>query len=103
MKYLIFGSLNIDYTYQVEQIASRSATIMASSESRNLGGKGFNQAIALSKALEKGEIYFAGAIGKDGIDFLHELQKYNINTSCIKSSCFNNGKAIIQVDKSGHN
>ena len=103
MKYLIFGSLNIDYKYIVETIATNGKTIMSYNESLDLGGKGFNQAIALARATENKNIYFAGSIGKDGERLKNKLVEEGVDVSLIKKSLFNTGKAIIQIDKNGDN
>ena len=50
MKILNYGSLNIDYTFQVEAIAQPGQTIAADRVSRFPGGKGFNQSLALARA-----------------------------------------------------
>ena len=47
MKILNFGSLNIDYTYSVENFVKGGETISASSMQKNIGGKGLNQSVAL--------------------------------------------------------
>ena len=50
MKVLNFGSLNVDYVYQVDHIMLPGET--QSSTQRNVfaGGKGLNQSVALAKA-----------------------------------------------------
>ena len=50
MKVLNFGSLNIDYTYQVEHIVNPKETISSLGLEVFPGGKGLNQSIALAKA-----------------------------------------------------
>ena len=50
MKVLNFGSLNLDYTYKVSHIVREGETILADDVSMNLGGKGFNQSVALARA-----------------------------------------------------
>ena len=49
MKVLCFGSLNIDYTYKVKHFVKKGETLSADSLHIFSGGKGLNQAIALSK------------------------------------------------------
>lgn len=103
MKYLVFGSLNIDYTYHVDQLAQKGETIRAYSEEISYGGKGFNQAIALNRALNNGSVYFAGSVGGDDTGHIGILNKEHVNTDYIKRSDISTGKAIIQVDKDGNN
>ena len=101
MKYLVFGSANIDKVYNVEEIVKKGQTISSSKQSIFAGGKGFNQAIALARS--KTETYFAGCLGKDGDLLIDQLKKDNINTDYIKRSDNDCGHAIIQVDKNGDN
>ena len=61
MKALVFGSLNIDKTYRVPHIAAEGETISAHELRLFCGGKGLNQAVALSRA--GAETCFAGAVG----------------------------------------
>ena len=46
MKVLNFGSLNIDYVYQVKRFALPGETIPALKMERFSGGKGLNQSVA---------------------------------------------------------
>ena len=50
MKILSFGSLNYDYTYEVEHFLAPKETLAAKSMQRGFGGKGANQASALAGA-----------------------------------------------------
>ncbi len=43
MKILSFGSLNYDYTYEVEHFLAPKETLAAKSMQRGFGGKGANQ------------------------------------------------------------
>ena len=61
MKYLVFGSLNIDRTYTVPHFVEAGETMSAAKMELFCGGKGFNQAVALARAGK--EVYFAGAVG----------------------------------------
>ena len=63
MKVLNFGSLNVDYVYQVDHIMLPGET--QSSTQRNVfaGGKGLNQSVALAKAGLP--TYHAGQVGND--------------------------------------
>ena len=62
MKYLNFGSCNVDYVYSLDHIVKGGETL--SSESLNIfpGGKGLNQSIALARA--GAEVFHAGCIGE---------------------------------------
>lgn len=101
MKVLNFGSLNIDFTYQVEHFVRPGETLLASSIVRNAGGKGFNQSVALARA--GCDVYHAGHIGEDGT-FLRELcSGVGINTKYLTTIDVPTGNAIIQVDANGDN
>ena len=68
MKVLNFGSLNLDYVYQVESILIPGETQASKSRQTFCGGKGLNQSIALAKAGIP--VYHAGLIGKTVIEKL---------------------------------
>ena len=62
-KILNYGSLNIDYVYNVPHFVMPGETLAAINRNVFAGGKGLNQSVALSRA--GGEVYHAGAVGKD--------------------------------------
>lgn len=96
MKVLNFGSLNYDNVYEMEHFVVAKETISSIGYSRNFGGKGLNQSIALAKAGM--EVYHAGRVGNDGQDFIDYLKKYNVKTNfLVKDSNEATGHAIIQV------
>ena len=101
MKILVFGSLNIDHTYQVEHMLRMGETLASYGYTRNVGGKGFNQAIALSRA--GADVCFAGAIGADGVFLADYLRDNGVDTTCVEVIDEPTGHAIIQVDKEGRN
>lgn len=101
MKMVVFGSLNIDKTYSLEDFVRPGQTISASKMEQFCGGKGFNQAIALRRA--GNEVHFAGAVGQDGGMLLENLDRNGIDRSCVKETDGATGHAIIQLDKNGGN
>lgn len=101
MKMVVFGSLNIDKTYSLEDFVRPGQTISASKMEQFCGGKGFNQAIALRRA--GNEVYFAGAVGQDGGMLLENLDRNGINRDHVKVTDGATGHAIIQLDKQGGN
>lgn len=102
MKVLNFGSLNIDYVYDVEHFVKKGETISSSALNVFPGGKGLNQSIALAKA--GAEIYHAGMIGEDGKFLAELLAEAGVNTDNILiSKEVRTGNAIIQNDSSGDN
>ena len=101
MKMVVFGSLNIDKVYSLEEFVRPGQTISASKMEQFCGGKGFNQAVALSRA--GNEVFFAGAVGQDGGMLLDTLDANGINRDCVKVTEGATGHAIIQLDKAGGN
>ena len=101
MKVLSFGSLNLDYTYQVAHISRPGETILAKDVSMNLGGKGFNQSVALSRAGLA--CYHAGLVGEEGLEFYDACETFGIKTDYIKTVTGRCGHTVIQVDEDGQN
>ena len=102
MRVLNFGSLNIDYVYNVDHIVKKGETISSDTLNVFCGGKGLNQSIALSKA--GAEVYHAGVIGEDGA-FLEEiLRASGVHTRFVQMKAdTRTGNAIIQKDRNGDN
>lgn len=102
MKVLNFGSLNIDYTYQVDHFVRAGETMSSESLQVFSGGKGLNQSIALSKA--GADVWHAGAVGAGDGDFLIEqMKKAGVHTELIEHLDGQTGHAIIQKDPAGQN
>lgn len=102
MKVLCFGSLNIDYVYEVPHFASGGETLAASSLQRFSGGKGLNQSIALARAGL--EVRHAGAVGRDGLFLLEELRAAGVHTEYVEVlEDVSTGHAVIQRTPSGEN
>nr|WP_325213041.1 ribokinase [uncultured Oscillibacter sp.] len=102
MKVLCFGSLNIDYVYQVPHFASGGETLAAASLQRFSGGKGLNQSIALARAGL--EVRHAGAVGTDGLFLLEELRAAGAGTGYVEVlEDVSTGHAIIQRTPAGEN
>ncbi len=101
MKILNFGSLNLDYVYQVPHFLAPGETLAASSVAVHPGGKGLNQSIALARAGAK--VWHAGKVGS-GSGMLTELLKANgVNDAYLRRSEGIQGNAVIQVVPSGEN
>ena len=101
MKVLNFGSLNLDYTYQVETILVPGETQASKGRQTFCGGKGLNQSIALAKAGIP--VYHAGMIGEEGDVLLETCRENGVNTQFIRKIEGPSGHTIIQVDKNGQN
>lgn len=101
MKVLNFGSLNVDYVYNVDHMMLPGETQASYDMKIFLGGKGFNQSTALAKAGVS--VYHAGIVGTDGDGFFAASKEYGIHTDYIKRVEDRSGHTIIQVDKDGQN
>lgn len=102
MKFLNFGSLNIDFVYEVPNIVRPGETLKSSKLSQFCGGKGLNQSVALAKAGAK--VWHAGKIGPDGDMLVQKLSSSGVDVSCIKQwDSGKSGNALIQVDEKGQN
>lgn len=101
MKVLNFGSLNLDYTYQVESILIPGETQASKGRQIFCGGKGLNQSIALAKAGVP--VYHAGMIGDEGGVLLDACRENGVNTDFIRKIDGPSGHTIIQVDRNGQN
>ncbi|MEG1878441.1 MAG: ribokinase, partial [Pseudoflavonifractor sp.] len=64
MHILNFGSLNLDRSYLVSHFVGAGETLSSCSMTESVGGKGFNQSIALSRA--GCSVCHAGKVGLDG-------------------------------------
>lgn len=101
MKILNFGSLNVDYVYQVDHMVQAGETLSSGGMQVFLGGKGFNQSVALAKSGI--EVYHAGFIGEDGRGFIQACAEYGIHTDYIQEIPGKSGHTIIQVDRNAQN
>lgn len=101
-KILNYGSLNIDYVYDVPHFVHAGETLSSSARQIFAGGKGLNQSVALARA--GGEVYHAGAVGKDDSKILLDvLKENNINQDNLLFRDDVSGHTIIQVDANGQN
>lgn len=101
MKVLNFGSLNLDYVYQVESILIPGETQASRDRQTFCGGKGLNQSIALAKA--EIPVYHAGMIGDGGEILLETCKENGVNTEFIRKITGPCGHTVIQVDNDGQN
>ena len=101
MKVLNFGSLNLDYVYQMESILIPGETQASKNRQIFCGGKGLNQSIALAKAGIS--VYHAGMIGDGGEILLETCRENGVNTEFIRKIPGPCGHTVIQVDKDGQN
>lgn len=101
MKILNFGSINIDYVYDVSDFVKPGETIASKGFQTFIGGKGCNQSVALAKA--KVAVFHAGNISESGLFITSQLEKWGVNTQFINVVQEATGHAIIQVNEQGEN
>lgn len=102
MKILNFGSLNLDYVYDVDHFVRKGETIASREMKIFCGGKGLNQSVALSKAGAR--VYHAGLVGQDGGILREMLVSAGVHDQLVR--CLPDtptGNAIIQRDTTGDN
>lgn len=98
---LNFGSINVDFVYQVDHFVRPGETIASIGFSKGAGGKGFNQSIALARA--GATVSHGGRIGLDSAWLRDRLTSEGVETSALLPTEIPAGHAIIQVDRSGQN
>ena len=99
----VFGSLNVDYIFQVPQLPAPGETVLASNMQVLPGGKGANQAVAAARAGAK--VSMVGAVGRDALSkiALAGLLDAGVDTSAVALSTMPTGTAAINVDAQGEN
>lgn len=94
------GSINADHIYRVPHFPAPGETLAATSYTRNLGGKGANMSVAMTRARRK--VVHIGAVGSDGGWALDMFKAEGIDTRHIHLAG-PTGHAIIHVDDTGEN
>ena len=101
MKILNFGSLNLDYVYQVEHFVQPGETLASLSRTVKAGGKGLNQSIALARA--GASVCHAGCLGTGGNMLEQLLTKNGVDTGMLLPVREMQGHTVIQVNPEGEN
>ena len=101
MKILNFGSLNLDLVYQMPHFVRAGETLSSTAFTRNVGGKGLNQSVALAKA--GAEVYHAGLVGDDGEMLRGFLRDSGVDVRFVRTVDQPSGHAVIQVEPAGNN
>jgi ribokinase len=102
MQILNFGSVNIDHVYQVPHFLLPGETLSSLDYQVKLGGKGFNQSVALANA--GAAVFHAGCIGGDGLALQAYLQARGVHTEFLRVlDGVPTGHTVIEVDPSGQN
>ncbi|MBQ7335305.1 MAG: ribokinase [Clostridia bacterium] len=94
---LVIGSINVDYVIYTERLPKLGETLNGKDFAMNFGGKGANQAVALSKT--GCNVKMLGAVGKDlsGELALNNLKSFGIDTSDVIVADAPTGAAVITV------
>lgn len=96
------GSINIDTIFRVPHLPNSGETLAARSVTRQLGGKGANQSIAIARA--GGSVFHLGAVGNDVGDILQEMERAGVHIGGVQHVAdVMTGQAIIAVDDVGEN
>lgn len=97
-KIAVIGSLSTDFVVSTDIIPNQGETVVGKQIKTFFGGKGANQAVAISRSGV--ETFMLGAVGEDsfGSDLLKNLQDNHIDTSMMKIvKGVSSGSAFIQV------
>lgn len=101
---VVLGSINLDVKSLVAKFPNHGDTAFAKNIEMIPGGKGSNQAVAVSKL--GGEIAFMGAVGQDsaGQQMLQNLESHGVDTQFIKQSASEGtGTFLVMLDEAGEN
>ena len=101
MQILNFGSLNLDYVYNVDHFVQPGETLAALSYAVKPGGKGLNQSVALARA--GAPVSHAGCLGAGGEILRNILQENGVCTEYLLPVQEAQGHTVIQVDPEGEN
>lgn len=100
---VVIGSINLDLTLRVARLPRPGETLIATSLSRTVGGKGANQASAIARL--NGAVEMIGAIGTDQeAEILREsLRTSGVGVDGIMAVPGTSGLAMVVVDDLGEN
>ncbi len=101
---LVVGSANMDLVIRTHAMPAPGETVIGSGFSRNPGGKGANQAVAVSRL--GGRCKFIGRVGDDGFgrDIVANMKAEGIDCEhLIRTPGAPTGVAMILVDSHGEN
>ena len=96
-KIYVVGSVNMDLIINTDIFPEAGMTVSGYGFMTNPGGKGANQAVAVSKL--GGQAVMVGAVGKEfGCELLNALQTYGVDTANVyKKDEVSSGLAVITV------
>jgi ribokinase len=101
---VVVGSLNCDHTVKVTHLPRRGETVLAHGYTRDLGGKGFNQAVTTARMGV--DVVMVGCVGADvdGDALLQALAGDGIDVGYVRiHGELATGRAEIAIDEAGEN
>lgn len=100
---LVFGSLNVDFVFDVETLPTNGQTLLAPAMRMEPGGKGANQALAARRA--GAEVAMVGAVGRDALAelALSNLRAEGVDVTGVAIADAATGCASICIDGAGQN
>lgn len=100
---MVVGSVSMDVTTVSSRLPRPGETFLGDSFTMSLGGKGANQAVAVSRA--GAEVRYIGCVGDDHFGGIvrDELTQAGVDTSALRVVPGQTGVAHIRVDASGEN
>ncbi|MDE2363386.1 MAG: ribokinase [Hyphomicrobiales bacterium] len=100
---IVFGSINLDLIFSMEDLPAPGATLLARSMRTEPGGKGANQAVAAAR--DGASVAMFGAVGRDGFaeDALAGLLRAGVDLSGVARVAAPTGVASIVTDRAGRN
>ncbi|KKX97919.1 ribokinase [Microbacterium sp. Ag1] len=100
---VVVGSANVDVTAFVDRLPTAGETVAGGRLSRDLGGKGANQAVAAAKL--GGRVRMIGAVGDDadGAWTRDEMDRAGVDTTNLRTVDAPTGTALIVVDSDAEN
>jgi ribokinase len=99
----VFGSINIDLTFRLPHLPAVGETVLTSTVTEAVGGKGANQAIAAAR--DGASTCFIGCVGNDsyGETARRALIGLGIDVSGLQSVPDPTGLAAVWIDQTGRN
>jgi ribokinase len=100
---VVFGSINIDLTFRLPHLPAVGETVLTSTVTQAVGGKGANQAIAAAR--DGAPTRFIGCVGNDtyGAAARAALTDVGIDVSGLQNAAESTGLATVWIDGAGRN